>query len=263
MCSKVGIVLSLSALELFFFWTASGASQGQRQGAGLSQPWVWASLAIVALLKPLAMWGVWPTVTRCHFHYSHMPSHRSSLLQKFCSPADPVNRYVTLSTDRVSPWLPADLIRNPTWILSVSCLYSPSLEQTHYCHRYFFMWCQRESVWLFVSCPYVNQQLVITFESAFRKRGSDTYTFTGPVSEGSRRHHATALLEQMYLGCKMYMPHVGQLWNKIKILIKVSVHFPSIRQQIVGSVSRSHVVLSDCALSFAIWQHESTSAGCK
>lgn len=39
-CLKVGIVLSLSALELFFLWTAAGASQGQRQGAGLSQPWV-------------------------------------------------------------------------------------------------------------------------------------------------------------------------------------------------------------------------------
>lgn len=41
------------------------------------------------------------------------------------------------------------------------------------------------------------------------------------------------------------------------------MHFQSIKQQIVRRVSRSHVVLSDCALSLAIWQHESTSAGCK
>lgn len=58
---------------------------------------------------------------------------------------------------RVSPWLSMDLIRNPTGILSVSCLYSPSLEQTHYCRHYFCMWCQRESAWLFISCPYANQ----------------------------------------------------------------------------------------------------------
>lgn len=41
------------------------------------------------------------------------------------------------------------------------------------------------------------------------------------------------------------------------------MHFQSIKQQIVRHVSRSRVALSDCALSFAIWQHESTSAGCK
>lgn len=37
----------------------------------------------------------------------------------------------------------------------------------------------------------------------------------------------------------------------------------SIKQQIVRHVSRSHIVLNNYALSLAIWQHESTSSGCK
>lgn len=41
-----------------------------------------------------------------------------------------------------------------------------------------------------------------------------------PALEISWKHHFFALLEQMQLACKQYMPHVSQLRNKIKILIK-------------------------------------------
>lgn len=181
-CAQRWELFYLSALGLFVPWPAPGSSQGQRQSPGLScalsQP------GSVALLKPWAIWGSWPTVTRCHFHYCHIPSQWSSSLQKFPAPADPVNIPVTLSRDRVSPWLPTGLVGSPPWILSVSCPCS-------------LLWSRHMTVVTIslcgasMGCLALHQlsictaiTSVITSESAFRKQGGGTPTSSGPVAQG-------------------------------------------------------------------------------